>query len=118
MASTTIKDMFGITPTAIDGNGFPTNSYVNFDATYTSLVYTRNMVVFQFNMTTKQQIPAYELFMQLPNGVAPKTSLAVPIYRAGSFLGTMRIQNNGYLRPEMAIASGVTFEGCVCFIPY
>lgn len=118
MASTTIKDMFGITPTIITGSGFPSNEYVDFDNTYASLVYTRNMATFQFYMTAKKEIPAYTLFFQLPNSVAPKTSLAIPIYFANKFIGTMRIQNNGYLRPEITIPSGTTFEGCVSFIPY
>jgi len=116
MATSIIKDLNAISPTIISGDDFPSNSYVDFDNTYTSLVYTRNMAIFQFNMTAKQEIAAYTIFLTLPDSIAPRVSLAIPIYRTGSFIGTMRIQSNGGMRPEMVIPNGTTFEGYVCFI--
>lgn len=103
--------------TIINSEDFPVNEYVSYDETYCRIVYTKNIVHFQFRMTAKKAIPAYQLFFKIPTPVVPSIFYAVPIYLASTFIGTMRIQTDGYMRPEMQIQSGTTFEGWVAFIP-
>lgn len=93
-----------------------TSSHGTFDDVYSSIVYNKYMCVFQARFTATSSISAYTTFFQLPNSLAPKMNITTPMYVNGSLLGTMRIQNNGYIRPELAMASGTTYEFCCVFL--